>query len=382
MRKYGISNFEIKILDMAKSFDELKQKECEYILNYKSYDESIGYNMSIDTEDGLELLSEESKIKRSHSIHVAHASKNKAKHGRGIRKYKNIYYASIVFNGKVYSLHCDSLEEARIAYDKIAIYFHGECASVYNKKIYTQEEIEDNYKKFKNVLEKPTSSRYFGVSKTRNNKLASYINKDKKTYFLGHFEDEALAAKTVDRARCYLYGKNSKKYNFPQDVDSYLSDPILLKKWFLSIIENRSRGINHDKRINKWGVLIFNEGKRIGLGYYSDREQAAKIRDMGILYFNLNEPLNYPEEKEDLSKNCQIIIPAYLSSKNKYTGVYNENGKYGSRIIFKKKLIKLGWYTTEEDAAKAYDKKAIELLGDKAKLNFPDNGIKIHPFSV
>lgn len=38
-----------------------------------------------------------------------------------------------------------------------------------------------------------------------------------------------------------------------------------------------------------------------------------------------------------------------------------------------KKTSYLGYFTDEVEAAKAYDKKAYELHGDKAILNFPEN---------
>ena len=38
----------------------------------------------------------------------------------------------------------------------------------------------------------------------------------------------------------------------------------------------------------------------------------------------------------------------------------------------RKRHIKLGWHATAEEAAVAYDKKAIEIHGEFAKLNFPE----------
>jgi hypothetical protein len=38
----------------------------------------------------------------------------------------------------------------------------------------------------------------------------------------------------------------------------------------------------------------------------------------------------------------------------------------------RKRHIKLGWHTTAEEAAVAYDKKAVEIHGDFANINFPD----------
>lgn len=45
-----------------------------------------------------------------------------------------------------------------------------------------------------------------------------------------------------------------------------------------------------------------------------------------------------------------------------------------ARIKFQGAITHLGTYATEEKAAKVYDKKAVELFGKFACLNFPDEG--------
>lgn len=58
-----------------------------------------------------------------------------------------------------------------------------------------------------------------------------------------------------------------------------------------------------------------------------------------------------------------------LSSKYKGVHKYTNNGKYRAVVCFNKKVIQLGTYDNEEDAARAYNKKAKELFGDFAWLN-------------
>jgi len=48
-----------------------------------------------------------------------------------------------------------------------------------------------------------------------------------------------------------------------------------------------------------------------------------------------------------------------------------KNGRYGAFISNKNKQVHLGTFDTPEEAAKEYDKKAYELWGEFAKLNFP-----------
>ena len=58
---------------------------------------------------------------------------------------------------------------------------------------------------------------------------------------------------------------------------------------------------------------------------------------------------------------------------SKYKGVYWEKAKkrFRAKIQHNRKSIHLGYFKNEIEAAKAYDKKAKELFGEFAYLNFP-----------
>jgi len=54
-----------------------------------------------------------------------------------------------------------------------------------------------------------------------------------------------------------------------------------------------------------------------------------------------------------------------------YKGVTLHHGKYQARVSYQGKTYTLGHYNTSEEAARAYDAKALELWGEHAVLNFP-----------
>lgn len=62
------------------------------------------------------------------------------------------------------------------------------------------------------------------------------------------------------------------------------------------------------------------------------------------------------------------------NSKSLFKGVSpcHSNNKWRSTVTFNYKQHHAGYFQTEEEAAKAYDKKALELFGEFARLNFPE----------
>lgn len=56
-------------------------------------------------------------------------------------------------------------------------------------------------------------------------------------------------------------------------------------------------------------------------------------------------------------------------AKNKYKGVFPRKGKWAAKINVDKRQIWLGTYSTEEEAALAYDRAAEEYFGEFASFN-------------
>lgn len=71
----------------------------------------------------------------------------------------------------------------------------------------------------------------------------------------------------------------------------------------------------------------------------------------------------------DNSQNCRNR-KSHDDVTSKYLGVCKQKNSWIASICHNKESIYLGSYKTEELAAKAYDKKAIELHGEFANLNF------------
>jgi len=59
------------------------------------------------------------------------------------------------------------------------------------------------------------------------------------------------------------------------------------------------------------------------------------------------------------------------SSRFKGVGRCRDTDKWYARIMFEGKPIFLGYFTEEIEAARAYDRAAVEYFGESARLNFP-----------
>lgn len=68
----------------------------------------------------------------------------------------------------------------------------------------------------------------------------------------------------------------------------------------------------------------------------------------------------------------QANAKAGVNQSSKYKGVtwYKRGNKWHCKIQYHNQRIHLGYFNNEDDAGRAYDKKALELFGEFARLNF------------
>ncbi|KAL7157892.1 hypothetical protein ABFS83_02G106700 [Erythranthe nasuta] len=137
-----------------------------------------------------------------------------------------------------------------------------------------------------------------------------------------------------------------------------------------------------------WNSIQNKKGRQIYLGAYDNEEDAARTYDLAALkYWGPASILNFPvegytgeiEEMQKLTKEEYLASLRRRSSGfsrgvSKYRGVarHHHNGRWEARIgrVCGNKYLYLGTYSTQEEAAAAYDMAAIEFRGSNAVTNF------------
>ncbi len=165
--------------------------------------------------------------------------------------------------------------------------------------------------------------------------------------------------------------------------------------------KSRYRGVSYDRKKAKWRVQIKVAalGKSgVSVGYFDTEEAAARAYDRAAIGLlgrdNPNLQINfeladYAEEPiPRLTGKTREEVKTTLKSErikqaprrrftsrqrtSRFMGVGSSNRKnqWQARILVHGKVTHLGYYETEEDAARVYDRVSLALHGDHAQTNF------------
>lgn len=149
-------------------------------------------------------------------------------------------------------------------------------------------------------------------------------------------------------------------------------------KYFALIDDEDYELIKHQR----WSVAFINGEIKYVVGWEKGKAIKLHRKLMGITDPNVwvdhrdRNPLNNQRENLRIATRSQNMANRRSMKEggtSQYLGVsyVASRNRWQANIQKDKKYIRLGYFKTEIEAAEAYDKKAKELHGEFANLNFP-----------
>ena len=225
------------------------------------------------------------------------------------------------------------------------------------------------------------------ISKTRDRDLPKYIFKYKSYYYVkGNYKTFFFRKRTqtLEQALIILDEINEQIYRIKCKEEEDLQNlPITKDEYGCYILTNKNIKIYVDEKY--WHSLIKFTWDLNADGYAYTTVKTQKFTMHRLIMENFenmkigNNVVDHINHKriDNRVENLRIVSHSENNQNrkkkqgtlSKYIGVEPSGGKWCSSITYQKKKYHLGSYQTQEEAAEVYNKKALELYGEQAKIN-------------
>lgn len=225
------------------------------------------------------------------------------------------------------------------------------------------------------------TSRYLGVHRS-GLRWTAKLRIDGRDECLGYWDSEVEAAEAYDRAARFS-GGDGVYLNFPWRATGGLAPAEIRRRARLAFkrkTTSRYRGVSRQAgvRSRPWWAHIIVEGRTMKhLGKWASEEDAARAVDRAArFYLGQGVKLNFPGRWLRPSSAATLVAESRRKAKvgcsSPYRGVsWDQHARMWQASVSQgDRKIKVGRFASERTAAEAYDEKAIELLGSKARVNF------------
>ena len=306
MKKHGIDNFIIEVLEVCSSFDEMKRREGELIRSHNSCDPSIGYNLKDETHEGENFVSQESRDLQSAKCHLKQFLQKKDVLGVYKIKGKNPWRSEFVCRDIEFSKNFDTKDKAIEWYDKLCLYYRGFDTPI-NKPEKRNEYISSDIGKMVEDLEQARLRRQARYPEITSTSTGGYRCLFKAKNY-GVYKTELEAAEMRDKIAIYyneinkvIFPEKFEKYKLEEKeteaIIKFYSDPnkpLETSKYGLHNVKACSRPPN-----NKiyWSYRFKINGEMIAEGGFKTKESVSLARDIKFLDkvgYHQKIKLNFP----------------------------------------------------------------------------------------
>jgi len=133
---------------------------------------------------------------------------------------------------------------------------------------------------------------------------------------------------------------------------------------------SKYKGVRQRGKNGQWTAIITVNRKAISLGVYKTELEAVAAYNIGAKkHHGEFARINEVDFKLPRPQKTRFLRPPNASSKYMGVAKLKQTGHWQASIIVNSKLIYLGTYINETDAAHAYNFEALKQFGDKAVLN-------------